>query len=235
MRFFSILIPALYIFAPAAFALDAARAAARQTALNIRPDNHYGAPIPPWQPNSVPGWYFGRPQYAPSGLVCLVGGVGHLLFRLLCDILELLLGCGFCPNKAPPIPPPPPPPVGPTTPTPTPPETPDGYTNQYANKTCASETWPIENYLTFGIVESIQGCADMCDKVVKCIFFNSYHDVNAGAGKAYTTKLTCALFAVVVPAANATNCGNQQQQGHPVGVTQITDSYAYFKPHATVG
>jgi hypothetical protein len=48
---------------------------ALQTASGITKENCYGAPIPPWKPNSYPGWYYGPPQFAPTGLACLVDGV----------------------------------------------------------------------------------------------------------------------------------------------------------------
>jgi hypothetical protein len=46
-----------------------------EAALNIRGDNSYGAPIPPWQANTRPGWYYGRPQGAPHGLPSFVDQV----------------------------------------------------------------------------------------------------------------------------------------------------------------
>ncbi|KAJ6583494.1 hypothetical protein DFH09DRAFT_1308996 [Mycena vulgaris] len=112
-------------------------------------------------------------------------------------------------------------------------QAPDGYTFAFNNLTCASEASVAANYLTFTIVESLQGCANTCDQVTGCKFCNTYHDVNAGTGKDNTTKLTCALFSLVLPAANATNCGNQQQQPLPNGTTYITDSDGFYKDLAT--
>ncbi|KAJ7182761.1 hypothetical protein C8R43DRAFT_1145144 [Mycena crocata] len=230
MRFLT-LIPTLYalstVAAPETTILTAdhhALVAAQHTAANINAGNCYGAPTPPWQNGCKPGWYYGRQQFAPIGLVALVD-------NLLCAVLRLLLGCSICPGGAPPTPPPPPP-VGPTPPPP--PPAPKGYDCQFTNLTCASEVWPPPFYLTYGIVESIQGCANMCDSIPKCIFFNTYHDVNAGTGKHDTTQLTCALFSVVLTAANATNCGHQQQKPLPAGETFITDSYGYSKSTATI-
>ncbi|KAJ7489323.1 hypothetical protein FB451DRAFT_1522918 [Mycena latifolia] len=208
------LIPALCIFAPRVFALDAAFAAARQTALSFTSENCYNAPIPPWKPDCRPGWYFGRPQNTPLGLTCL----------LLCTVLELLFGDCICPSVPPPIPPTPPP-VGPTPPPM--PTAPSGYTFAFTNLTKAVQV--SSGYCTFGIVETMQGCADMCTKVPECKCANSYYDVNAGAGKGNTKMLTCSLFDVEVTAADAINAGGQQQQQPPAGLTQITNSYAFCK------
>ncbi|KAJ7233842.1 hypothetical protein B0H12DRAFT_1191846 [Mycena haematopus] len=198
---------------------------------SLTQQNNYGAPIPPWQPGSHPGWYYGTSQNAPSGLVCIVAGLGELL----CDILGLL---GLCP-VAPPTPPPTlPPPVGGggggsgggggggggSSPPPPPP--PKGYEFAYQNYTCATEETPGD-YITFGLVELIQGCANMCDAVDACKFANSYHDNNVGSGKNFTTLLTCSLFATVTTILNATNCGGQDQHGG--GLTNITESYGLIK------
>ncbi|KAJ7883447.1 hypothetical protein B0H14DRAFT_3432899 [Mycena olivaceomarginata] len=204
---------------------------ALQIASGITKDNCYGAPIPPWLPGSYPGWYYGPQQFAPTGLACLVDG-------LLCFVLRLLLGWSFCPSG-------PVPtqtvtltltptatsssPVVTSTPTPQVPSPPSGYSWGYTNYTCATECWPPELYITFGIVINIQACADMCTTLPACKFANCYHDVNAGSGKNNTTLFTCSLFTVVTSITNATNCGNQQQQSLPAGKTRITDSYALIK------
>ncbi|KAJ7621255.1 hypothetical protein FB45DRAFT_1032514 [Roridomyces roridus] len=174
-------------------------------------NGHYGAPTPPWE-GGAPGWYFGRPENAPKGLLCLVD-------NLLCLILSLL---DLCPNAAPTIPPPPPP-VG------SPPQAPDlpgGYNWVFTNLTCAAQN---PSYETFGIAETFEDCAIMCNSVSGCACANSYHDNNAGAGKDFTTELTCSLFDGHITAADAINCGKQQQQSPPVGVTVITESYAYCR------
>ncbi|KAF7369118.1 Fruit-body specific protein a [Mycena venus] len=187
---------------------------------SINQNNCYGAPIPPWEVGCSPGWYYGRPEYRPLGLPCLVDGIDGLL----CFVLRLI-GLDICPHVAPPIPPTVP--VGSTTPTPPPP--PKGYSFDFNNLTCAAEVWPPQLYLTYGIVESIEGCANMCDSIPHCAFANCYHDVNAGTGKNNTNKFTCALFTVVLTAKNATNCGGQQQKSLPAGTTYITDSCGLVK------
>ncbi|KAJ7705468.1 hypothetical protein B0H17DRAFT_1126291 [Mycena rosella] len=124
--------------------------------------------------------------------------------QILCFVLDLLF-CDICLSRPPPPPNlPPVQPAGPTGPTtppmpPTPPKTPEGYTPQFSNLTCAAEVWPPVLYITYGIVDSVQ----------------AYHDVNAGPGKNNTLELTCSLFAVMLTSANATNCGDQQQQPLP--------------------
>ncbi|KAJ7122245.1 hypothetical protein C8R44DRAFT_876550 [Mycena epipterygia] len=110
---------------------------------------------------------------------------------------------------------------------------PAGYKFQFTNLTCATDVGPFEPYLTFIIVEDMNECADKCNSVSKCIFANSFYDVNAGDGKNNTEKLTCSLFSKVLNAATATNCGDQQQQDPPNGKTYITDSYGFSKATAT--
>jgi len=102
---------------------------------------------------------------------------------------------------------------------------PAGYTTiAFANLTCGVEA-PAPLYLTFGIVENVQGCADTCDTIQGCQFFNSFFDtrLNTGPGVNASTQLTCALFGVPLLAANATNCG-----------PSISDSFGFFKPNPTV-
>ncbi|KAJ6611219.1 hypothetical protein B0H10DRAFT_1919017 [Mycena sp. CBHHK59/15] len=197
----------------AAVSATSAQTQALTLARGITKDNCYGAPIPPWEEGCHPGWYYGPPDLAPAGLACLVDGV-------VCLILELL---GLCP-KVPLPPPPPPPPVGPAPP----PPPPAPYMYQWTNLACAAESWPPQNYLTYGIVNTTSECAAMCNQVSKCIFFNTYHDNNA-LSKKNSPYLTCSLFAVVLTSINATNCGGQQQNPAPSDVTVISDSYGFSK------
>jgi hypothetical protein len=44
-----------------------------------------------------------------------------------------------------------------------------------------------------------------------------------------TTLLTCSIFSIQLTAANATNCGGQQQKDLPAGTTTITQSYGLKK------
>ncbi|KAJ7472364.1 hypothetical protein B0H11DRAFT_1352477 [Mycena galericulata] len=220
----SILLPAFCAIASsasAAAAAESALVAAQHAAQEISAGNCYGAPNPPWKSDAKPGWYYGRPEYAPAGLPCLVDFIGNLL----CAVLRLLLGCNLCPSGSPPVPPPPPPPVGSP-----PPPPPSNYTWGFTNYTCAIEVWPPPYYLTYGICESDEGCAKICDTVPGCVCANAYHDVNASKN---TTQLTCALFSVHVTEANATNCGGQQQQPLPNGTTYITNSDLFCKTKPT--
>ncbi|KAJ7054136.1 hypothetical protein C8F01DRAFT_1324405 [Mycena amicta] len=196
-----------------------AHLALQRQAYSINEGNCYGAPIPPWEPACYPGWYYGRCQFAPAGLLCLVDG-------LLCFILDGLLGFHFCPVD--PLPPPtggggtgtggaviPPPP--------------NGYTYTFSNLTCAAVGCPT--YLTFGMVETMADCAAMCNTVPKCKFVNSYYDRNSSKPP---NLLTCSLFNDTRTVADATNCGGQQQLPKPAGLTRIEQSYGYGKPFATV-
>lgn len=49
---------------------------------DLSSSNHYGAPIPPWEPGCQPGWYYGPNPAAHPDLPCL-GGV-----RIMAMILE---------------------------------------------------------------------------------------------------------------------------------------------------
>ncbi|KAJ6551322.1 hypothetical protein B0H19DRAFT_995847 [Mycena capillaripes] len=205
MRFITLL-SAVYIFTSGASAIASANVSLEvvRTASGITAGNCYGAPIPPWQQGCYPGWYYGNSQNAPTGLACLVDGV--------CSIPLFYLAVINGTQSS---------------------SLPSPYSYTFTNRTCAAQVWPLQLYLTFGIVDSIPACCRMCDTVSKCIFGNTYHDNNAGAGKNNTTQLTCALFSVVVPLANVTNCGGQQQQSLPNGKTYITESYGFSKPVAT--
>ncbi|KAG5634540.1 hypothetical protein H0H81_001570 [Sphagnurus paluster] len=199
--------------------------------------NHYGAPIPPWQRGTYPGWYYGNhPEKFPN-LPCLTYN------SLLCKLLQLLpFNWLHCPVK--PTPPPPttstviPPTTTPPTPTsstaptspatttssltPTPTPTPsDGYTQTFAGLNGATQA---DGYLTYGLVDTVAQCKAMCDSVAGCKFVNTYHDVN---GKGGSTQLTCSLYSGCHTAADAINKGGQSQ---PDGsINYITDSDGYCK------
>jgi hypothetical protein len=76
MRFITIL-SALSVFASGVSAVAAPNTslAMKSALLNINAGNCWGAPIPPWEDNCHPGWYYGRKEYAPTGLLCLVDDV----------------------------------------------------------------------------------------------------------------------------------------------------------------
>ncbi|KAJ7176733.1 hypothetical protein C8R46DRAFT_1030017 [Mycena filopes] len=227
---FTTLIPAFCILMSGVSATAPVDLAVSQMALNITATNCYGAPKQCGEEGSYPGWYYGNSWNAPEGLACLVGFLGELL----CELLRPILGCSICPVG--PIPPatvPSPPPIGGKTPPPPPP--PKGYNTSYTNLTCATEVWPPQDYLTYGCVDSIQACANMCDTIKGCAYFNSFRDLYASPQKCPSDKcLTCSLFTDnTLTAANAINCGGQQQQPPPAPKTCIEDSYAYSKPKPT--
>jgi hypothetical protein len=62
--------------------------------------------------------------------------------------------------------------------------------------------------MTFGLVDTVDGCKAMCNSVSGCHFINSYHDVN---GKDGSTQLTCSLFSLCHNADDADNRGGQSQ------------------------
>ncbi|KAJ7705490.1 hypothetical protein B0H17DRAFT_1038121 [Mycena rosella] len=176
------------------------------SAVSLTAQNHYGAPIPPWEVGHYPGWYYGKGT-PPKGINCILEG-------LFCELLEYFFPfLGFhCPK-----PPPPPPPHQP----PPPPE----FTQCFSNLTGAAQD---ASYQTYGLVDTVADCIAMCDSVSGCIFFNTYHDVN---GKGGSTQLTCALFQECLTADSADNYGGQTQ---PDGsVDYITNSDGYCKKKAT--
>ncbi|KAK0239418.1 hypothetical protein EDD85DRAFT_449279 [Armillaria nabsnona] len=165
--------------------------------------NFYGAPLPPWVQGGKPGWYYGdHPERVPP----FFPGLPWLKDGYLCWLLDFLY-CGFhCPK--PPHHPNPPPPK-------------DGYKPVFSNYTGAVQA---ADYLTFGLVDTVAACKDMCDSVEGCIFINSYHDVN---GKDGSPLLTCSLFSKCHTQADADNFGGQTQPDGSVDF--ITDSAGFCK------
>ncbi|KAF8200363.1 hypothetical protein BJ912DRAFT_1054728 [Pholiota molesta] len=194
----------------------------------------YGSPTPPWESGHKPGWFYGQnnpfkyPQYP-----CLSG--------ILCEILQYFPHSLQCPK---PIPKPPPHHTTTATktktttttktdtttvtvtattttsaaPTPTPT---NGYTPTFMNFTGAVQA---SDFLTFGLVETIDDCFAMCNSVAGCGFVNTYHDVN---GKDGSPDLTCSLFTDCHTEADADNFGGQSQPDGSVDF--ITDSDGFCK------
>ncbi|KAJ7272490.1 hypothetical protein C8J57DRAFT_1507334 [Mycena rebaudengoi] len=167
--------------------------AAISSAAGLTPQNHYGAPTPPWKPSHHPGWYYGHGT-PPKGINCVLQGV-------LCDLLAIFHWGFYCPGPKHPQPPPPPPP--PNHPPPPPPTAPYGYERKFYDLKCASQD-DSGAYLTYGLVDTT--CADMCDTVYGCNFFNS----------------------VSVPE-SADNCAGQSQPTG--GLDYITASAGYCKKY----
>ncbi|KAK0461959.1 uncharacterized protein EV420DRAFT_138145 [Desarmillaria tabescens] len=199
MRFFSTL------FVTVATALTVRSAALNATAAQVSSDlsvslnkgNNYGAPIPPWKSGCSPGWYYGdHPDY-------LQISVPWLKDSLICWLLDLLHLGFLCPN------PPHNPPAN------------DGYKQVFYNYTGAVQA---DDYLTYGLVDTVEGCKDMCNSVDGCNFINPYYDVN---GKNGSPLLTCSLFTKCHGVEDADNFGGQTQ---PDGsIDYITDSAGYCK------
>ncbi|KAF7375778.1 hypothetical protein MSAN_00467500 [Mycena sanguinolenta] len=166
--------------------------------------NCYGAPIPPWKTGHHPGWYYGKGS-APQGISCI-------LDSLFCELLNLFPHGYHCPSPPPSTPPHSPPPPPPYT-----------QVKDFYNLGCAAQD---DSYLTYGLVDTVDDCYDMCDSVSGCAFFNTYHDVY---GKNGSPQLTCALFSKCLTASCADNCGGQSQ---PDGsIDYISESSGYCKAH----
>ncbi|KAK0435734.1 hypothetical protein EV421DRAFT_1716475 [Armillaria borealis] len=80
------------------------------------------------------------------------------------------------------------------------------------------------DYLTFGLVDTVAACKDMCDSVEGCTFINPYHDVN---GKDGSPLLPCSLFSKCHTKADADNFGGQTQPDGSVDF--ITDCAGFCK------
>ncbi|KAF9257235.1 hypothetical protein L218DRAFT_848002, partial [Marasmius fiardii PR-910] len=157
--------------------------------------NHWGAPVPPWKVGCKPGWYYGDRQ----DLLKIT--IPWLKDKALCAILDLLPYGIKCPKK--------PPPPG------------DGWDVTFQDYNGAIQA---DGYLTFGLVDTVNGCKAMCDNVDSCIFVNIYHDVN---GKDGSPLLTCSLYSQCWGKETATNMGGQSQ---PDGsINYISDSAGYCK------
>ncbi|KNZ71861.1 hypothetical protein J132_05686 [Termitomyces sp. J132] len=164
---------------------------------DLSADNHYGAPIPPWAPNHKPGWYYGTSNLCQD-LLCLN--------EIICSILNLLpLNYLHCPAQ----------------PLHNPSSTGDGYTQTFSGLTGAIEA---NDYLTYGLVDTVAECKAMCNSVSGCVFVNTYHDVN---GKGGSTQLTCALFSMCHSSSDANNDGGQTQSDG--SINYIVDSDGWCK------
>jgi len=196
MRFSTLFVAASVVVSGASAASLSARST--QTAAQaLTADNYYGAPIAPWLANHVPGWYYGSGSVA-SGI--------PVLNEQFCWVLWLLgPKCLQCPKPS----------------TPNSPPVIDGFTVSFTNFTCAVQA---ADYLTYGLVDTVDDCIEMCDSVTGCNFVNTYHDVN---GKNGSTQLTCSLFESCHTTSDADNCGGQTQPNGSVDF--ITTSAGYCR------
>ncbi|THU86362.1 hypothetical protein K435DRAFT_782903 [Dendrothele bispora CBS 962.96] len=175
------------------------------------PPPHYphGIPLPPPPPSSPPPPHYphGAPPSPPSP------PPPHY------------------PHGVPPSPPSPHPPYGvPPPPPPSPPSPPSGHPPYYGGNGWVQTFGPLDgaveasDYLTYGLVDTIQDCETMCSYVQGCVFFNAYHDVH---GKNGSPLLTCSLFSGIHGPESCTNKGGQSQ---PDGsINYITDSVGYYR------
>ncbi|KAJ7139257.1 hypothetical protein C8R44DRAFT_727357 [Mycena epipterygia] len=198
---FSTVFSALAIVVSGATAATTYTPASISSAAALNAQNHYGAPIPPWEPGHRPGWYYGHGN--------LPTGVSRNLDGLLCELLELFHLGFYCPKSPPPHKPPPPP----------------EYSQTFHNLACAAQDG---SYQTFGLVDTVADCQAMCDSVAGCTFVNSYHDNNSAAKD--STQLTCALFTKCLSASSAVNCGHQSQPDGSLDSITKSDGYCKKAP-----
>ncbi|KAK1217330.1 hypothetical protein PQX77_020011 [Marasmius sp. AFHP31] len=162
--------------------------------VNMNPSNHWGAPIPPWETGCIPGWYYGNKK----DILKII--IPWLKDNLICFILDVLHLGIKCPHKPPPG---------------------DGWKQIFSDYDGATQA---DDYLTYGLVDTVDDCKAMCSNVEGCTFFNTYHDVN---GKDGSPLLTCSLFKSCHGKDQATNKGGQTQSDG--SINRIEDSAGYCK------
>ncbi|KAF6764664.1 hypothetical protein DFP72DRAFT_839727 [Ephemerocybe angulata] len=97
-----------------------------------------------------------------------------------------------------------------------------GYTPTFLNEIGATEAG---DYLTFGLVDTVDDCKAMCNSVQGCGFINTYNDIN---GKDHSPQLTCALFTKCHTVRESTNVGGQSQIGDGT-INKVIRSDGYCK------
>ncbi|THU82571.1 fruit-body specific gene A, partial [Dendrothele bispora CBS 962.96] len=100
-----------------------------------------------------------------------------------------------------------------------PPPPSDGFTPTFLNLTGATQA---NDFLTFGLVDTVDDCKTMCLNVEGCAFINTYHDVN---GKGGSPLLTCSLFGSCHGPDTATNVGGQSQPDGSLDFITNSDGY----------
>jgi len=162
---------------------------------NLSIDTKYNAPIPPWNKDSHPGWYYGngKPAVQSNNYPTITSGGKS------CGYLKSHPDQLQCPPQ----------------------NSQNGYTQTFTGLTGATQA---NDYLTYGLVDTVDDCKAMCTSVKGCKFVNTYHDVN---GKDGSTQLTCSLFSLCHTSSDADNRGGQTQ---PSGkIDYITDSAGWCK------
>ncbi|KDR70775.1 hypothetical protein GALMADRAFT_46054, partial [Galerina marginata CBS 339.88] len=179
MRFISLLSAASVTFS-AAFAAEMLAQIDINAVLGFDagPDNFYNAPTPPWVAGATPGWYYGPNPQKYPDMWTLHDMMCRLLWYYP-DALHFTITVAPAPS--------------------------DGYIETFDNITAAVQA---DDFMTFGLVETVDDCKAMCDSVPGCTFVNSFHDVN---GKGGSTDLTCSLFKFCHTSADADNAGGQSQ------------------------
>ncbi|PWZ03729.1 hypothetical protein BCV70DRAFT_197929 [Testicularia cyperi] len=107
-------------------------------------------------------------------------------------------------------------------------------TGVYQGKVVGAATIDNENYMTYGLSTSVEGCLTICDATSGCAFVNVYQDnvdnqddiselPPSAQAKFQPGQLTCALYRACSGTDKATNYGGQQDP------TYITQSSGYCK------
>jgi len=162
---------------------------------NLSIDTKYNAPNAPWEQDSHPGWYYGNGKPEIQSNKYPCLTSGSQS----CGYLKSHPGQLQCPPQ----------------------NSQYGYTQTFSGLTGATQA---DDYMTYGLVDTVDDCQAMCESVEGCKFVNTYYDVN---GKDGSTQLTCSLFTLCHTSSDADNRGGQTQ---PNGsVDYITDSAGWCK------
>lgn len=164
---------------------------------SLTPASSYNAPLTPWEQDATPGWFYGN---NPSNLPTSFTDLPWLKDGYLCWLLSQRNNGLDCPANGS---------VASN----------DGYYQSFSNLTGATQAG---DYMTYGLVETVDDCKAMCNSVNGCAFVNTYHDVN---GKNGSPLLTCSLFTQCHSSSDAINRGGQSQPDGSIDFITSSDGY----------
>ena len=108
-------------------------------------------------------------------------------------------------------------------------------TGYYAGKAgTGAATIDNENYLTYGLVDSVQDCIAICNSINNCNFINVYQELESDVKDSYSPgKLTCAAFKACSGTEKATNYGGQsefqvERESRPSLKSLLTSLHFFF-------
>ncbi|KAK0496695.1 hypothetical protein EDD18DRAFT_173254 [Armillaria luteobubalina] len=164
---------------------------------SLTPASSYNAPLTPWEQDATPGWFYGNnPSNLPTSFTDLPGSRTATCAGSYRNVTTASIA----------------PRMGPLASN-------DGYYQSFSNLTGATQAG---DYMTYGLVETVDDCKAMCNSVNGCAFVNTYHDVN---GKNGSPLLTCSLFTQCHSSSDAINRGGQSQPDGSIDFITSSDGY----------